>query len=263
MSTHPCVGFAAGLRAAHVLGLIMLLGCLSAQRANARMRRPVSHEIIAQMKARGLPLAEIALVLAAHYAKRTDQAMVYRYIKRALAGGVDRGRADLVLAQFFRESDRYDAAFATLVRVLVQHPGQPKALVDLWRTLHRCQRTRCTVQTDLGAIRERLATFGLHYPARLSADPQAAMRSRKLADSGYQALLSSRPRFAAQLFFASIEEDPSNPLAHRGLAIARGRQADYRRAIGAYLLYLSLAPDAADADQVDRILVEYWRKTSD
>ena len=148
---------------------------------------------------------------------------------------------------------------STLVRVLVRSPRQPRALVQLWKTLYEAKLRGVEVKTDLEAIRERLVTRGLHFPRRFKIESDSVTRSKKLAAAGYTALLGQRHRFAAQLFRAAINALPSNARAHRGLGIALAREHNYARAAGAYLLYLEMSPDAPDADDVDRVLMLYWK----
>lgn len=212
----------------------------------------------AQMQRRGESKGEIALALAWHYAKANSPRGTIYFVRQARKLGILATRTDLLLGTFYRQRGRHDAAFSTLVRLLVKHPEQPYALVQLWKTLYEANLQGAKIQTDTGAIRERLAALGLHFPKTFSADKLSANRSKRLAANGYNALLAGRDRFAAELFEAAIDAFPSNPLAHRGLGIARARQNDYTRAAGAYLLYLELNPQAPDAEEVDRVLMEYW-----
>ena len=243
--------------------MLFTLGILLLSSAMAGARAPTSAEqgavIRHQMQRRGAAAGEISLALAAHFARAKQQKEVYFYVNQARKQGIPSGRIDLVLGSFFRRVGRYDAAFSTLVRVLVNHQDQPHALVELWKTLYRCKLEGTETKTDTDGIRARLAESGLHFPRWFSANAQAAARSKELASSGYNALLSQRNKFAAELFEASVDKNPSNAQAHRGLGIARARLGDYGRAAGAYLVYMNLAPNAPDADGVDKVLMEYWK----
>ena len=212
-----------------------------------------------QMLRRGAVSGEISLALAAHFAREKQQKEVYFYINQARKQGIPSGRIDLVLGTFFRRVGRYDAAFSTLVRVLVNHDDQPHALVELWKTLYRCKLQGGETKTDTDGIRSRLAESGLHFPQHFLSSPAAWNKSKELAASGYNALLSKRNKFAAELFQASLDQNPSNAQAHRGLGIARARLGDFVRAAGAYLVYMTLAPNAPDADGVDKVLMEFWK----
>ncbi len=212
-----------------------------------------------QMHRRGATPGEISLGLAELFAREKQQKEVYFYINQARKQGVESGRIDLLLGSFFRRVGRYDAAFSTLVRVLVNHDEQPFALVQLWKTLYRCKLQGAKTKTDTDGIRERLAESGLYFPIRFKLGRNSGAKSKQISASGYSALLSSRNRFAAELFQAALDLNPSNAQAHRGLGIARARLGDYARAAGAYLIYLDLSPQAPDADGVDRVLMEYWK----
>ena len=212
---------------------------------------------------RGESAGEVSLSLAWLYARANQPQQTLHYVRQARKQGIAAGRIDLLLGVFFRQQARYDASFSTLVRVLVQHSGQPFAMVQLWKTLYEAKLQGADVQTDTDAIRERLAGMGLHFPMTFKPEKMSQDKSRELAAAGYNALLTGKTQFAAELFEAAIDAFPSNALAHRGLGIARARLQDYARAAGAYLLYLELKPDAPDADEVDRVLMEYWRHRSE
>lgn len=216
-------------------------------------------QLLAQARRRGSSAADIHLALAGHYARALRQREVFFHLGQARRAGAAAGSTDLLLGSFYRALGRYDAAFSTLARVLVRHEEQPFALVQLWKALYECKLRGAEVKTDIDSIRERLASSGLHFPAEFKLGPDAADKAKRLTAAGYNALLADQPRFAGELFQAAIDALPSEPQAHRGLGIARARQHDYARAAGAYLLYLELAPQAPDADEVDRVLMEYWK----
>jgi tetratricopeptide (TPR) repeat protein len=246
------------------LGLALMLGALGGGPAPA-IAQGLPHlgrrarALRSQMARRGEPEGEIHLALAALYARGGQQKRVYRHLDAARRQGIAASRVDLVLGGLFRRSGRFDAAFSTLVRVLVQHEEQPYALVELWKTLYQCRLQGAEVKTDTIAVQQRLAASGLYFPRTFELRPDGARRSREITAAGYNNLLAGKARFAAGLFEAAIEHNPSNPQAHRGLGIARARMQDYLRAAGAYLVYLALSPDAPDAGQVDRVLMEYWQ----
>jgi len=222
--------------------------------------RAALDDLVRQMTQRGESKGEIHLAVAALHAAAGDQSGTLKHLRAARKLGIAAGRANLVLADYYRRSRRYDAALATLVRILVDNPEQPHALVQLWKTLYAVQLQGVAVKADLGAIRDRLLAFGMRFPKSLRLDVRAAQEGAKLTAAGYNALLAQQNTFAAQLFEAAIDAAPSNARAHRGLGIARARAQDYRRAAGAYLLYLELNPNAPDGAKVDRALMDYWRQ---
>ncbi len=213
-----------------------------------------------QMSHRGDPPAEIHLALAALFARAKREPEMHRYLAEARAGGIAASRCDLILGDYFRSVGRCDAAMSTLVRVLIRHEDQPYALLALWKTLYECKLQGAEVKTDTDAIRERLSASGLHFPQSFALKPRASATAKRLTAAGYNALLGGNPELAAGLFEAAVDALPSWPHAHRGLGIARARRGDHTRAAGAYLLYLELLPLAPDADEVDRVLMEYWKQ---
>jgi tetratricopeptide (TPR) repeat protein len=241
--------------------LLVLIAAISAPALTSAQQSPeAAAEIIQkQMQRRGSPASEIHLALAAVYARAKRGRELSFHLGEARKLGISASRTDLLLGSYYRGVARYDAAFSTLVRVLVRHGEQPYALVALWKTLYECKLQGATVKTEIETIRERLSSSGLHFPREFKLTPKSQAQAKKLTSAGYNALLASKASFAAELFQSAIDAFPSEAQAHRGLGIARARLEDYTRAAGAYLLYLELAPSAPDADEVDRILMDYWR----
>jgi len=252
-----------GLTALSVYAALLVAGPRSALADAQQDLEQRAQAIRDSLVSRGESSGEVSLTLAWLYCRANRPQETLRHVRQARKQGVSAGRLDLLLGVFFRQQARYDASFSTLVRILVQHPGQPFALVQLWKTLYEAKLQGAEVQTDTDAIRERLGGMGLHFPMTFKPEKMSPNKSRELAAAGYNALLTGKTQFAAELFEAAIDAFPSNPLAHRGLGIARARLQDYARAAGAYLLYLELKPDAPDADEVDRVLMDYWRHRSE
>lgn len=220
---------------------------------------PDAQAVVDEMKARGSQLGDIHLAVAAHFLTKGKYDNVLRHVQLARRNGIEESRTSLLVASAYRKSGRLDAAFTTLVRVLVRHPGQPVALVQLWKTLFQQQLKGTEVQTDVQAIRSRLGSAGLYFPPAIKTATVAG-ESRKIAAAGFNALLSNNLPFAIGLFKSALDIDPSYGRAHRGLGIAWARQHSFNRAAGAYTLYLELNPRAADGEIVDRALMRYWKK---
>ena len=216
-------------------------------------------QLIAQKRARGEAAGEIHLAVAAAYLHLGQQEPTFEHLRAARKRGIAQSRVDLVAGTLYRKVGRYDAACATLLRVLVDHPGQPHALVELWKSLYEAELRRFPLAVDRKGLRRRLADHGLYLPEEFTAQSTNSANSRKLTVRGHQALLAQRYTTAAGLFRGAIELLPSNSGAHRGLALAYLRQKDYRRAAGAYSLYLELNPNAPDADEIDQALVAHWK----
>lgn len=240
-----------------LLSVLLRVPVMAQQHGVDQDRR--ARQIREQMDRRGDSAADIQLAMAWHYALANNIRQTLHFVKRARAHGIEGGRTDLVLGTVYRKQGRYDAAFSTLVRVLARYPEQPYALIQLWKTLYEACLQGARIKTDTASIRQRLRDLGLHFPEGFSAQEISRDKSRQLSAAGYNALVSDRIRYAAELFEAAIDAFPSNPLAHRGLGIARARRQDFVRAAGAYMLYLELEPNAPDAEEVDRVLMEYWK----
>ena len=250
---HPT--FSVGL-----IGLtVNLTGTATALERHGDLRRPSRLSVPLQIKRRGESAGEQHLALAAYYAKLGRQPQAVAHLRTARRYGIERSRIDLLLGELYRRVGRYDASLSVLVRVLVQLPAQPHALVQLWRTLYEATLRQAPVQTDTETIRRRLGEAGLHFPERLNIGPRSAGRSRKLTAAGYTALLAKRNDQAMSLFREAIDALPSNGAAHRGTAIAWGRLGAPARASAAYWLYLDITSNAVDADEIDLVLMRYWR----
>jgi|GEM_PF-4084962 Tfp pilus assembly protein PilF len=245
-----------GILTAFVLTLTSV--SLTSKQAAAQLP-PDAQAVVDEMKTRGNKLGDIHLAVAAHFLAQGKHKSVLHHIRLARRNGVQDSRTSLLVAGAYRKSGRFDAAFTTLVRILVRHPGQPVALIELWKTLFQQQLQGTAVQTDIQAIRSRLSSAGLYFPAEIKTATTAG-ESRKIAAAGFNALLSDNLTFAIELFKSALDLDPSYGRAHRGLGIAWGRQHSFKRAAGAYTLYLDLNPRAADGEKVDRALMRYWKK---
>jgi tetratricopeptide (TPR) repeat protein len=217
--------------------------------------------IIAEMQRRGNPSGEIYLAVAALYARANVSGLMFQALSKAREHGCNATSAELLLGRWYRTQGQYDRAFRLLANILVRHPDQPRALVELWMALYQQKLQRAIVQTDVDPLIDRLAAAGLFFPRGFGLSARVKAAGGKVTAAGYNALLvGNDSRFAAELFREAISINPSDAKAHRGLAIARTRQHDFKRAAGAYLLYLELSPDAPDADQVDKALMRYWKE---
>lgn len=217
-----------------------------------------ARQLVGSLRQRGEPEAELHLALAVLYARMGDP-RVFKQLAAARKLGISPVRLSLVEADASRRQGHYDEAMSILVRILVHYPEQPHALIELWKTLYEALLRGVPLTTDIDAIRQRLADLGLRFPAKLDVSTKAQVKSQELTDLGYNALLAKRTKYAAQLFEAAIDAFPSNARAYRGLGVARISQFDRRRATSAFLLYLDLTPDAPDANEIDRQIIEYWK----
>lgn len=227
-------------------------------RSKSRLDRDVQI-LVRQLRARGESPAEVHLALGALYA-RAGSPKAAKHLAAAQKLGMSQVRASLVRATALRRQGRYDAAFSTLLNVLVTHPEQPYALVEMWKSLYEATLRGAPIDMDSDTVRRRLAGYGMHFPAKLKLSAKTSSQSRKLTALGYSQMLAGRTRYAAELFEAAIEQLPSNARAHRGLGLAREKEYDLMRAAGAFLVYLDLVPDAEDAEEIDRKLVRYWKE---
>jgi tetratricopeptide (TPR) repeat protein len=215
--------------------------------------------LVRQLRDRGESPAEVHLALAALYA-RDGSPKTAKYLAAAQKLGMSPVRLALVKAMALRRQGRYDAVFSTLLNVLVTHPEQPYALVEMWKSLYEATLRGSSLSMDRDTVRERLAGYGMRFPAKLALSAKAASQSRKLTALGYSQMLAGRTRYAVELFQAAIDHLPSNARAHRGLGLAREKEHDFMRATGAFLVYLHLVPDTQDAEDIDRKLMRYWKE---
>lgn len=243
-------------------GIVLLTLVAGAGDAHGRGKSRLNRDIqvlVRQLSARGESPAEVHLALAALYA-RAGSPKAAKHLAASQKLGMSQVRAALVRAMALRRQGRYDAVFSTLLNVLVTHPQQPYALVELWRSLYEAMLRGAAISMDSDAVRTRLASYGMRFPAKLELSAKASSRSRKLTALGYNQILAGRTRYAAELFEAAIDQLPSNARAHRGLGLAREQEHDLMRASGAFLVYLDLVPDADDAEEIDRKLLRYWKE---
>ena len=92
-------------------------------------------------------------------------------------------------------------------------------------------------------------------PTEAAANPRE--QAKKLFDQGNKALLQNKNKEAIELYLEATRTDPKYALPHRGLGIAHARAGNGEAAVEHYKIYLKLAPGAADAEQVRKIVHDY------
>lgn len=197
--------------------------------------------------------AELMLRLADAYVRIGDLRRAMPAIERLDDLGVDPVRLALLRGDAHLGVQDWDEAARAYLEALSHAPSQPHALTQLWRLMLQVTLEDAQVSFDRLAVVERLQREGLYFPDDYTPEPDGPDRSSRLVGRA-ASVLARRPEEAAALCIQAIAADPGNAEAFATLARAYQGENDPELAVGASLVYLLLAPDAPDADEVRRAI---------
>ncbi|OLC54958.1 MAG: hypothetical protein AUH92_03190 [Acidobacteria bacterium 13_1_40CM_4_69_4] len=166
---------------------------------------------------------------AEEYEKETqlepDNDSVWFYLGRAYAkGGAD------------------DQALAALERATTINPQKSEAYMQM---------------ADIYEKRKDRRKAEEMYQKVIAVDPKNAATS--FYNIGVHAWNENRDKDAVQAFQKALEIDPTNATAHREIARALTRMQDFEGAVKHYQEYLKLNPKAADAKEIQEMIVALRR----
>lgn len=196
--------------------------------------------------------------MAQAYARLGNQAQVERFSREAVAHGGSPIAADILLGDFHFDQGRYRDALPHYLKVLQKSPGQAHTLTQIWLLMQRERSDNLRLPVDQATVVQRLNNAGFFLsPTTPSGNGNLANDQISL---GNQHINNNDTRRAIEAYKAAASHDPWNPAIYRGLGITYARAADYKRAVGAYHLYMALAPpNTPDLPQVHQIILDYYR----
>lgn len=202
-----------------------------------------------------LPMHYIRMAQA--HAQLGREAAVLRYTDESVRRGGSRLAAELVVADFYFNQGRYEDALARYTDVLRRSPRQSHAQIRAWMIIQRSRIERVALRFDLADMIRRLNNAGLYITDRPPAlDPA---RSRARLDEANRMLNQGNVSGAVSVYKEAAALDPFNSDAYRGLGVAYARSRDNLRALGAYQLYVALAPpNRADVPRVRKIIIDFY-----
>ncbi len=234
----------------------LLLGAPSAQDIESiKAERQVSY--IASLIDKEPSLPQHYTRMAQAYAQIGDEAQVLRYCAEAVQRGGNALAAELLIGDFYSTQGLYERALERYRTVLAGSPTQPHALTRVWMLLQRSRTDNVGLGADTATLSAILNNAGFYTAERAPANNPAAAAAR--LSEGNRLLNENDVRGAIAAYKEAADQDPWNPDIYRGLGIAYARAADQIRAVGAYHLYIALAPpDRPDVPKVRQIIVDFY-----
>ncbi len=183
--------------------------------------------------------AQVALRLGQGLGRHGSVGEALRWADEAARRGAHPHRVHIVRGDAYFHGMLYEHAVREYFEVASVAPDNAYAHVQLWRCLREPE--HLPEALDLARVRKLLVAGGYFAPPAPKR-PREHGLARQLTAKGYTELRAGRFRAAAERFEAAIHQDDTSAEAFRGLGAARSRMGQARRALGAYRVYLELAP---------------------
>ncbi len=195
--------------------------------------------------------------MAQAYAAQGQESQVLRYTEEAVRRGGSVLAADIMVGDFYFNQGRYEDALLRYDNVLRQSPRQSHVLIRVWMIIQRSRADNIGLSFDLNGMIRDLNNAGMHIGLRPPANNAGQARSRLVEAN--RMLNENNISGAVGAYKAAADLDPWNPDIYRGLGVAFARSKDQVRALGAYQLYIALAPpDRADVPRVRQIIIDFY-----
>ena len=207
-----------------------------------------------------VPLHYIRLAQA--YAQLGQEDMVLRYTQEALDRGGNPLSAQILLGDFYADRGMYEEALSRYSQVLLVAPTQSYTLTKVWMLVQRSRTDRIGLPSqNTSGLVKTLNNAGFHISQTPPANNPAAAAAR--LREGNRLLNNNDVEGAVRVYKEAAVQDPLNPDIYRGLGIAYARTSDKVRAVGAYQLYIALAPpNRADLPKVRQIIIDFYVNSS-
>jgi tetratricopeptide (TPR) repeat protein len=187
---------------------------------------------------------------------QTDQ--VLRYTQEAVRLGGSPLAADILVADHLTTLGRSQEAMERYLRVLDSSPRQAHTLTRLWLILQTARGGNERLP-NMDSAAARLNNAGYYLSDRPQPPDEGAARQRIAL--GNQRLNNNDIIGAVGAYKEAADLDPWNPDLYRGMGIAYARTGDFDRAVGAYHLYMALAPpDTPDIPKVRQIIMDFYQR---
>ena len=160
----------------------------------------------------------------------------------------------LLRGDLYARVGEYDQAVRAYLDVLSRSPHQPYALARLWEVMLRVTVEGAEVGFDRESVIHTLQQAGLYFPEYYRPEPDGPEQAARHLDRARALLMRDRPDDAVVELTRAIDLDPGNADAFAALVRVYRTLHDDESAMGAALVYLVLAPDAADAPRMRRLV---------
>ncbi len=250
--------------AIRISGLVMLIGfwfggIAHAQDAPDLERVKWERQIvyIQTLLAREPSLPQHYMRMAQAYAQLGSTDNVLRYTQEAVRLGGNPLAADILVADHLEAQGRHEEAMASYMRVLDSSPRQAHTLNRIWLIIQSARGASRRAPAGAADALTRLNNAG--YFIAPEGTPLNDAASRERIQTGNQRLNNGDVAGAINDYKDAARQDPWNPDAYRGMGIAYARTGDVDRAVGAYNLYIALAPPGtSDVPKVRQIIMDFY-----
>lgn len=201
---------------------------------------------------------EAALRLAQGYGARGRLEEALRWAKRAAEGGAHPLRVHIVRGDAYLRAQRFEFAIREFYEVVTGAPDNGYAQVSLWRCFR--QADVLPDMLDAARLRAELRKGGLYLPEAPARPPNVSLGAQ-LRDAGVAALRAGRFREAVEKLQAALAQNDHDEKAYLALAKAHERLGQQRLAVGAYRLFVELAPrETRDTRDAHRLMEREERR---
>jgi len=146
--------------------------------------------------------------------------------------------------------------FAQIAETSRYYPRAAKRLTEL-RNVKEPRQTRQAHNNKVHAQQAAEPAGAKSEPLAAAASASPRDQAKRFVDQGNQAIMQNHVKEAIDLYNQALGSDPKYAPAQRALGIANVRAGNGEAGIDHYRLYLKLAPNAGDAEQVRKIIHDY------
>jgi len=199
--------------------------------------------------------------LAQAHARLGDEDAVRKSTRDAVRLGGNRLAADLLIADFYSEQERFGEAIRIYLKVITTAPRQTHALTQAWLLMQRARLVQLELPIDKADLERKLNAQGFYIASGSPESDSAASKTQ--VKQGNQHLNSGDIRNAIASYKEAASLDPWNADSYRGMGISYARNGNFEKALGAYHLFIALAPPSdKDVPKVRQIILDYYKKNN-
>jgi len=156
----------------------------------------------------------------------------------------------------FRDDKKYKEALGEYKLALMFDEANEDALqakLEIEKKLNPGAKKRRSSKSRKKASRPR-------EPQRDAKQPEKSLSPKELVSQGNKMFLQNKLNPALKYYRKAIQKNPRYALAYRGMGITYAKLGKASKAVKAYEKYLALSPKASDANQVRKLVRDYYRK---
>lgn len=203
------------------------------------------------------------LRMAQAWGRLGDERRVLEYTEAAVRLGGSPLAADILVGDFYSNVERPGDALQRYLRVLKTSPQQGHVLTQIWFLVRSAldPESPARLPVRLEDLVTLLNMRGYYVAEKVAGDPEGRVKS--FIEDGNRRIGIGDLDGARAAFEAAANLDPWSSQIYRGLGIIYAKQRQPERAVGAYTLFVALAPPGdPTVPQARNIIFEFYRKRS-